>query len=166
MNKILINFNKNYSISNKGEIYSIRQNKILKQKIDKYGYKVIILRDEQVKKHNIFIHRLVAIYFISNPNNLPCINHKDGNKFNNHVDNLEWCTVKENNLHKSTTLRKAKSKVLYIHFKQKIQKYYCLIPLNNKRNFIGYFDTEEEASIAKNNYLSQNDPLVMSPKMN
>jgi hypothetical protein len=49
--------------------------------------------------HNLKVHRLVALTFIPNPDNLPCINHKDANKFNNSVENLEWCTHKYNTQH-------------------------------------------------------------------
>lgn len=50
-----------------------------------------------------YIHRLVAMFHIPNPDNLPCVNHKDGNKKNNHVDNLEWCSYSHNGKHAVTT---------------------------------------------------------------
>ena len=76
-----------------------RKGKILKPKLDKYGYKTIVL-SKNGKRHNYTIHRLVAKAFIPNPNNLPQVNHKDGDKLNNNIENLEWCTCKENQKHK------------------------------------------------------------------
>ena len=93
-----------YQVSNLGNIISLenksnhKQAKCLKCSITKKGY----LRAYLYKNKNrrcYFVHRLVAETFIPNPNNLPCINHKDGNKLNNKVDNLEWCTHRDNNIH-------------------------------------------------------------------
>jgi hypothetical protein len=72
--------------------------RILKTRIDKYGYDTVILRKEGKDKH-FTIHRLVAMSFIKNINNYPCINHKDEDKENNFYKNLEWCSVKYNNLY-------------------------------------------------------------------
>lgn len=60
------------------------------------GYKQVVLsRDGKTKA--FLVHRLVAVVFIPNPENLPVINHKDGDPSNNNVENLEWCTYKYNN---------------------------------------------------------------------
>lgn len=65
---------------------------------DKSGYPYVVLSENgQSKSHSV--HRLIAETFIPNPGNLPCVNHKDGNKQNNAVDNLEWCTKAENTRH-------------------------------------------------------------------
>ena len=92
----------NYIINSKGEIIREEQIKyakkpiILKHTKKKSGYMVVALRDKNRKKHQLYVHRLVAQAFIPNPNNLPQVNHKDEDKENNCVSNLEWCDNKYN----------------------------------------------------------------------
>lgn len=85
-----------YQISNSGEVKN--SNRQLKPRTDKDGYLIIDIRFEEAKK-TCRVHRLVSEAFIPNPENKPCVNHKDGNKKNNSVDNLEWCTYSENMTH-------------------------------------------------------------------
>jgi hypothetical protein len=72
--------------------------------MDKYGYLHVCLSKEH-KTWYPTIHKLVALAFIPNPNNKPCIDHIDGNKLNNRLENLRWCTVKENNRNPVTIQR-------------------------------------------------------------
>ena len=88
-------FDCNYMVSNYGDIYSIRSKKILKGEITKKGY----IRVRLTNNNRMLIHVIVAKTFIPNPQNKPQVNHKDGNKQNNCVDNLEWCTQSENMVH-------------------------------------------------------------------
>ena len=83
-----------YEVSNLGRVR--RDGKILKPSKNKKGYLLVSLFKNGTKK-NARIHRLVAQSFIPNPQNLPQINHKDEDKTNNTVDNLEWCDSKYNN---------------------------------------------------------------------
>lgn len=68
---------------------------LCKPSIDTSGYNQIVLSKNK-KRKSYKVHRLVAITFIPNPNNLPQVNHKDENKLNNNIENLEWCTHKYN----------------------------------------------------------------------
>jgi hypothetical protein len=81
-----------------GKIKALRPERILKHSVDSGGYKYCILSKGKVKK-TIKIHRIVAEAFIPNPLNKPCVNHMDGKKQNNNLNNLEWCTHKENVVH-------------------------------------------------------------------
>lgn len=96
-----------YQISNLGKVkslerkvknkngYRIVKEKILKNIINSKGYYIVILRKNN-KNDLRLVHRLIGENFIPNPNNYPCINHIDGNKQNNNIKNLEWCTYQHN----------------------------------------------------------------------
>lgn len=99
----------NYAVSNYGRIKNIKNGRILNPVKNNHGYMSYVFCQNGVKK-GFRIHRLVALYFIENPLNLPYVNHIDGDKTNNHVDNLEWCTAKENDTHARLTGLKSQNK--------------------------------------------------------
>ena len=72
---------------------------------DSFGYNRVTLSKTGVNV-KIFVHRIVATAFIDNPLSKPCVNHKNGNKVDNQVDNLEWCTHSENEMHSRNILGK------------------------------------------------------------
>ena len=108
--KPIKNYENLYSISNLGRVKSnnrqrlgvggsIRncKGRILKATPNQSGHLLVNLYDEEGRSKKALVHRLVAEAFLENPENLSCINHKDENKLNNCVDNLEWCTIAYNN---------------------------------------------------------------------
>lgn len=108
--KDVVGYEGYYQVSNYGRVKSIQRSvwngkgyfinngKILKQAKNKKGYPIVYL-SKNAKQKTITVHRLVALAFISNPQNKPQVNHIDGNKKNNNVSNLEWCSNQENQLH-------------------------------------------------------------------
>jgi hypothetical protein len=91
-----------YTINDKGEVYSVprkgTKGGIIKQHITECGYLYVMLCKNMVTKRKT-IHRLISEAFIENENQKPQVNHIDGNKLNNKISNLEWCTVSENQIH-------------------------------------------------------------------
>lgn len=108
----------NYQISSMGRVKTLNykhtdKEKILKSRKDKYGYiKVDLYEEGKQKTHTL--HRLVATAFIDNPNNLSQVNHKDEDKTNNRVENLEWCSPQYNINYGSRNEKMAKSRSIPI----------------------------------------------------
>lgn len=142
----------NYEITTSGKVLSAYKNKAeLSARIGKGGYAYVNLYNEHGRKTKK-IHRLVAETFIPNPNNFPMVNHKDGNKLNNRVDNLEWCdgsyNIKhayENNLinldteaHRNASIKNGK-----LYGGRGGRKLYAM---NTKTGFIAEFKSVAEAS--------------------
>lgn len=101
-------FEKRYSVNQNADVMShIRQpegklmkaSRIYNRKRGEYMYKFVNLTVSKGKFKLHYLHRLVAMTFIPNPENKPCVNHIDSDKANNHISNLEWCTQSENTIH-------------------------------------------------------------------
>ena len=106
--KEIQNFEGYYRISNCGNVFSIKSNKIRKGYVNNSGYEVIHLYKDG-KDHIFTVHRLVALTFVPNPYNYKEINHINRNKLCNNADNLEWCSRKYNQEYSGNIAKWAKS---------------------------------------------------------
>lgn len=95
-----------YAVTSCGKVWSYKTKKFLKIDKNSKGYERVHLCKNNVGKH-LAIHKLVAIAYIPNPDNLPQVNHKDENKENNEVSNLEWCDERYNTNYESARQRQA-----------------------------------------------------------
>ena len=100
--KTIPGFDGRYEIDDDGTVWSAIRGRPMKSSPDKDGYERITLYNGKSYSHHS-VHRLVAECFVDNPDRKACVNHKDGNKANNRVENLEWCTHKENTIHAVNT---------------------------------------------------------------
>jgi hypothetical protein len=109
-NGTLYDYRTDYFVSDEGYIFSNKKGRVKKRNfgIDKAGYNNVCL-SLNGKVITFLVHRIVANAFIPNPQNKPCVNHKDGNKNNNDISNLEWCTYSENEKHSYSALGKINS---------------------------------------------------------
>ena len=124
----------NYEVSNTGKIRNSITKKILKGRMTKNGYEQVSLKMKDTNGfRNQYIHRLVAQYWVENPLLKKEVNHKDGNKNNNHYLNLEWVTPSENSLHR-------------VHFLKNIPKGKKIGQYNKNNELIQIFNSVEEAA--------------------
>ena len=133
-----------YNVSNFGQVMNTNTHKIMKLNF-KGGYNKISLTNNKIRK-SMFVHRLVALAFIENPENKSDVNHKDKDKINNHISNLEWMTKKENNIHrcKDTIITTNKNKSI-----NRVNK--------NTNEILETYNSIEDAAIwALNNNLTKN----------
>lgn len=148
MYKIIIinNVKTNYSINEQGEIINNISKKILKQRLQQ-GYKHVGLHINKESK-SFRVHRLVAQTFIPNPNNYPYVNHIDGNRQNNNISNLEWCTPSQNSLHSAKNNNKR-------FFRKRVKQY------NMNGDFMLEYNSIKEASLE-----TKTDPCKISEVCN
>ena len=139
----------NYMVSNLGRVKSLNYNKtgkerIMKQGISKGYCRVVLYKDAKQKKY--LVHRLVASAFLPNPNNYLCVNHKDENKQNNKVSNLEWCTQEYNINYGTRNERVGKANSILLKGKPNIALSKPILQLSKNGEYIKQWVSAVEAS--------------------
>lgn len=140
----IIPVDNNYEVSDSGQIREIATQRLISQWLDKDGYLLVTLSG-----HLYRAHRLIASTFISNPNNYPVVNHKNFNKSDNRIENLEWVTYSENTKHSFTGNHRDESTAEWVKkvqplaaeaSKTKVAQY------DLEGNLIQIFNSQREAS--------------------
>lgn len=138
----------NYSVSTMGRVRNNeRGGRIMKGSKDAHGYLNVSLYKNNVKK-TYLIHRLVAIAFISNLENKPCIDHCNNDKTDNRAESLRWCTYTENQMNRQITSRNT-SGCKGVTFYKPTQKWKASITIDRIEINLGYFDKKEDARDAR-----------------
>lgn len=155
-----------YDVSNLGRVYSHHTwnnviNGIIKpilMKVGYYGYSLSL--NDKSKVH--YMHRLIAQHFIDNPNGYKFVDHIDGNRLNNSIDNLRWCTKRQNETFRNSRKLNYSSKYTGVCYDKYWNMYKASTRLNGKTYNIGTYKTEEEAYEAYKNFVRNNEELSKS----
>jgi len=162
--KDVLGFEGMYQVSNLGRVKSLdridsigkrQYSRILKTAPSSKKYlNVVFCKNGKCKTHRV--HRVVAIAFLDNPYNLPQINHIDSVRDNNKVDNLEFCSERENSCHRFKN-KETTSKYTGVYFAKERNKWQSYIEVNKKLIRLGYFKNEIDAYNARCNYEKNNN---------
>ena len=134
-----------YSVSNFGNVRMEKNGKLMKQRINPVGYKIVGLCPKPLtKQETIRVHRLVAIAFIPNPENKRNVDHIDNNRTNNNIENLRWATNSENNFNSSLSSSNT-SGFKGVSYDKKSGKWRAMISVNGKQTHLGLFANKEDA---------------------
>ena len=145
----------NYAISNYGQVLNITTQKYLKPSENTHGYLYVKLFANNTKRKNHSIHRLISIYFIDNPKNYLVVDHINGNRLDNRIENLRWVSHQINcrNRKKMPNTYSLFKGVVYL---KKYNRWRSVITINRKKYHLGYYVTDIEAGKAYNDYIINN----------
>ena len=143
-----------YFISNLGNVKTCkkRNERIMKPQLSREGYWKVNLWDGECY-NRAYIHRLIAIHFIPNPDNKPEVDHIDRNPKNNSISNLRWVTQSENKINRNHRLGPLNERYIR-HFPNKPSPYGVTITRDRKTIFCKYFKTLDEAIQARDSFLA------------
>lgn len=143
-----------YFVSSFGRIIRTKTGRILKPVINHKGYLIVQLCKEGHRK-NMRVHRLVAETFIPNPDNLPEVDHINGDRQDNRTENLRWVTGSANTRNREVC-RQATSKYNGVRFHEKSGKFLASVWFNRKTVHLGTFTEETKAALAFNQFCKEN----------
>ena len=134
----------NYQVSWWGRVTNTKTGRILKPGTSGPGYLFVMLsKNGKVKIH--YIHKLVAREWVPNPEEKKCVDHRDGDRTNNHFENLRYATYSENNRHRS---KRANTTSMYygVSWQKEVGKWRAQIQIDGRRKNLGCFTSEKQAA--------------------
>ena len=137
-----------YAIHSNGSVENTKTGRTLKPRIINGGYYHVDLKNRDGNYKNVYVHKLVARYFIKNPDKKRCIDHIDRDRLNNDYRNLRWATYLENSRNHSKRSDNT-SGYIGVCWNKKANKWKVQIKVNGKNIYIGVYDDIEDAKRAR-----------------